>query len=349
VPLLSWPFLPNENRSARVIARSLIGASGSGKSTFAKKHFRWSGVLSSDFCRGLVSDDENNQAATNAAFEVLHFIATKRLKAGLLTVVDATNVQPEARKPLIVLAREFHCLPVAIVFDLPEDICQQRNVTRSDRPFGKHVVRQQTQQLRKSLRTLEREGFRHVYVLSSVEEIEEAEIERQPLWNNRKNDHGPFDIVGDVHGCFDELSELLAKLGYREHEGCYRHAEGRKAIFLGDLVDRGPGVPEVVALVTKMIESGQALCVPGNHDSKFVRAVRGSNVKVAHGLAESLSQFEERERLSPGVTVAAADFLHGLVSHYVLDGGNLVGRARRSERRNAGTRFRQSPRVLFIR
>src|SRR6059058_512911 len=90
----------------------LIGASGSGKSTFARRHFKPTEVLSSDFCRGLVSDDENSMEATNDAFEVLHFIAAKRMTAARLTVVDATNVQPEARKPLIALAREYHFLPV---------------------------------------------------------------------------------------------------------------------------------------------------------------------------------------------------------------------------------------------
>src|SRR2546428_734743 len=102
----------------------LIGPSGSGKSTFARKHFLPTEVLSSDACRALVSDAENNQAVTNDAFDVLHFIAGKRLALGRLTVIDATNVQPEARKPLVALARQHHCLPVAIVLNLPEKICQ---------------------------------------------------------------------------------------------------------------------------------------------------------------------------------------------------------------------------------
>src|ERR671933_1651915 len=105
----------------------LIGPSGSGKSTFARQHFKTTEVLSSDFCRALVSDDENDQAATKDAFEVLHFVAGKRLAAGRLTVVDATNVQPEARKPLVALAREHHVLPVAIVLNLPERLCHERN------------------------------------------------------------------------------------------------------------------------------------------------------------------------------------------------------------------------------
>src|SRR5260221_14025085 len=105
----------------------LIGVSGSGKSTFARKHFKATEILSSDYCRGLVSDDENSQAATNDAFELLHFIARKRLAAGKLTVADATNVQAESRRPLVEIAREFHCLPVAIVLDLPERMAHDRN------------------------------------------------------------------------------------------------------------------------------------------------------------------------------------------------------------------------------
>jgi protein phosphatase len=136
----------------------LIGPSGAGKSSFARKHFLPTETLSSDACRGLVSDDENNQAATTDAFEVLHFVAAKRLAAGRLTVVDATNVQPEARRPLVALARQFHCLPVAIVFDLPEKVCHERNRDRPERDFGSHVVRQQSSQLRRSLRGLGKEG-----------------------------------------------------------------------------------------------------------------------------------------------------------------------------------------------
>src|SRR5690606_20671278 len=121
----------------------LIGPSGSGKSTFARKHFLPTEVLSSDYCRGLISDDENDQAATLDALEVLHYVAAKRLARGRIVVVDATNVQPEARKPLVELARRYHCLPVAVVLNMPEDVCHERNRQRDDRNFGPHVVRQQ--------------------------------------------------------------------------------------------------------------------------------------------------------------------------------------------------------------
>ena len=192
----------------------LVGTSGSGKTTFARRHFLPTEILSSDYCRGLVSDDENDQGATGAAFEVLHFIAGKRLAAGRLTVVDATSVRPEDRKPLVELARRHHMLPVALVFDLPEALCQERNRSRPDRDFGAHVIRNQRQSLRRSLRGLEREGFRHVTVFDSQAQVDAATLVREPLWNNRKAESGPLDIIGDVHGCYDELHELLLSLGY---------------------------------------------------------------------------------------------------------------------------------------
>ncbi len=303
----------------------LIGPSGSGKSTFARKHFLPSEILSSDYCRYLVSDDENNQAVTKDAFEVLKFIAAKRLAAAKLTVVDATNVQSDARKPLVELARQFHVLPVAIVLNLPERLCGDRNRDRANRSFGPHVVRNQSQELRRSLRGLEREGFRHLHILDSQEAVDAAVIERQPLWNNRKFDSGPFDIVGDVHGCFDELVDLLGHLGYAitEARGDYHITppEGRKAVFVGDLVDRGPNVVGVLRLVMAMAESGVALCVPGNHDLKLVRKLRRKDVQITHGLAETLEQLQSE---LPEFQDKVAQFLDGLVSHYVLDGGKLV-------------------------
>ena len=306
----------------------LIGASGSGKSTFAHAHFQRTEVLSSDFCRGLVSDDENDQGATDDAFAVLHFIASRRLAAGRLTVIDATNVEPESRKPLLALARQYHCLAVAIVFDLPQKLCEERNQQRPDRDFGPHVIRRQSIRLRRSLSGLKREGFQYVFVLSSPEQVEVVEIERRPLWTNLKHEHGPFDIIGDVHGCFDELRELLRELGYEVNydDGAVpsfhvQHPQGRKVIFLGDLVDRGPNSTGVLYLAMEMVASGAALCVPGNHDVKLLRKLKGKDVQLTHGLAGTLQQFEEE---SAEFREQVATFLDNLVSHYVLDDGRLV-------------------------
>ncbi len=298
----------------------LIGTSGSGKSTFAKEHFLPTEVLSSDYFRGLVSDDENDQAASAEAFDALHFIAAKRLKAGRLTVIDATNVQPDARKPLVALARAHHCLPVAIVLDLPPSLARERNRGRENRTFGDHVIDNQHRMLRRSLRHLKKEGFRHVHLLDSVEAIASARIVRTPLWNNKKTEHGPFDIIGDIHGCHDELTELLATLGYPS-DPTAPHPAGRRVIFLGDLVDRGPNIVGVLRRVMSMVESGGALAIPGNHEQKLVKLLDGKSVRLTHGLEQTKA---ELEREPDDFKQTLRTFLDSLVSHYVLDDGNLV-------------------------
>jgi protein phosphatase len=304
---------------------ALIGVSGSGKSTFASKHFKPTEVLSSDFYRALVSDDVNDLDATSDAFEALYFVAGKRLAAGKLAVVDATNVQPQARKPLIELAKEHYVLPVAIVFNVPEKVSQDWNRMRPDRNLPPRVIKRQLDQLRRAMRGLEREGFRYVHILTSPGEIDAVEIERQRLWVDKRDEHGPFDIVGDVHGCLDELIELLTQLGYtvgKQNGGFDVQAPaGRRAVFVGDLVDRGPNTPGVLRLVMNMVACGDAICVPGNHENKLLRALRGRKVTVSHGLAESLAQLEaEPEEFRKEVI----DFLDGLLSHYVFDDGRLV-------------------------
>jgi protein phosphatase len=304
----------------------LVGATGSGKSTFARTHFTPTEVMSSDFCRGLVADDENDQSASRDAFEVLRFIAGKRLAAGRLTVVDATNVQPEVRRDLVALAREHDVLPVAIVLDLPEKLCAERNAGRPDRDFGPHVLRRQHGQLRRGLKNLPREGFRTVHVLRSADEVRAAAITRTKLYADLRHETGPFDVIGDVHGCLAELEQLLDKLGYEiDRDGAGRPVNAshpaRRAVFLGDLVDRGPNTPGVLRLVMGMVAAGTALCVAGNHEVKLARALRGRNVRRSHGLDASLEQLD----LEPGeFRDQVAAFIDALISHYVLDGGRLV-------------------------
>ncbi|MBM7515651.1 polynucleotide kinase-phosphatase [Nocardioides nitrophenolicus] len=305
----------------------LVGVSGSGKSTFARAHFRPTEVVSSDFCRGLVADDENDQSATPDAFDVLHYIVGTRLRRGLLTVVDATNVQQAARAELVRLAKSHDVLVDAIVLDVPESVAVERNASRPDRAFGRHVITRQQRDLKRSLGRIRKEGFRRVHVLRGVAEIAAATIERERSWNDLREVTGPFDVIGDVHGCASELRTLLAELGWRltyDASGAATgasHPEGRRAVFVGDLVDRGPDTPGVLRLVMGMVAAGTALCVSGNHEAKLVRALRGANVKVAHGLAESLDQLAAQPE---GFRERALAFMDGLISHYVLDGGRLV-------------------------
>jgi polynucleotide kinase-phosphatase len=306
---------------------ALVGISGSGKSTFARQHFKPTQVLSSDYFRGLIADDENDQSASGDAFDVLHYVAGKRLAAGRLTVVDATNLQPHARAGLIKVAREHDVLPVAIVLDVSEALAWERTEGRPDRTFGRQVLTRMHRDLRRSYNQLAREGFRKVHVLRGPEEIAAAEIGYEKLFNDKREVTGPFDIIGDVHGCRLELETLLLSLGWsivRDEAGRpvnAVHPSARTAIFVGDLVDRGPDSPGVLRLVMGMVAAGTAICVPGNHEQKLARKLNGRNVQVTHGLAETLEQLDREE---PAFLKEVQTFIDSLVSHYVLDGGKLV-------------------------
>lgn len=307
----------------------LIGSTGSGKSTFAAKHFLPTEVISSDYCRALVSDSETDQGVTGDAFDLVREIAGKRLKNRKLAVIDATNVRSADRKSWIALARQWHALPVAIVFDPGIDVCIERNKTRPERAFGGQVVHRMVSEVRRGLGGLQREGFRQVWKLTSVESIDTATVARQPLWTDKRNDAGPFDIIGDVHGCAEELQTLLSKLGYQlewsddhgERTVAVKPPEGRKAIFVGDLVDRGPNSPDVLRIAMSMTAAGTAYAVQGNHDRKFGRWLAGRKVTIAHGLQQTIDQVEGQDR---GFRETLPKFLDGLRSHVWLDGGRLA-------------------------
>lgn len=306
---------------------ALVGASGSGKSTFARERFGAYEVVSSDVCRGMVSDDETSQDATKDAFDLLGVIVGKRLARGLLTVVDATNAQRDARRHVLDLARANDVLPVAIVLDLPEAVCLERNAGRGERMLPPRVVKRQADLVRKAVRGLQREGFRTVHVLRTPEEVEQAVLRRVPLRSDLRRLHGPFDVIGDVHGCRSELESLLGALGYalaRDADGRpvdAVHPEGRTVVFLGDLVDRGPDSPGVLRLAMGMHAAGHALVVPGNHENKLVRALDGRAVTLSHGLETTMAQLSEQD---PTFRAEVRDWLDGLVSHLLLDDGRLV-------------------------
>ena len=315
----------------------LMGPSGAGKSTFGRRHFLPSEVVSSDHCREMVCDDEGSQEANVEAFKILHMVVEARLKLGRFTVVDATNVEPEARRPLIALAKKYHAFAVAVVLDLPAELCIARNDNRVGRPQSQRYVEKQALNLRQSLKRLEKDGVRYVHIFKTPEAIESLTIEKQRLWTNRRDDHGLFDLIGDIHGCCDELRDLLAGLGYcaesvsvdttkngiitEDTSEIYRHPEGRRVIFLGDFVDRGPKVLETAKLVMNMTAAGTALCVPGNHEVKLLKHLDGRQVRVSHGLEQSIAEFSAAP---PEFVPQFREFLRGLVSHYVLDRGRLV-------------------------
>ncbi len=143
-----------------------------------------------------------------------------------------------------------------------------------------------------------------------------------PSQCHRPIDAGPFDIIGDVHGCADELEELLRRLGYLcDAAGWWSHPDGRTVVFLGDLVDRGPRIIDTLRTAMRMVAAGTALCVAGNHEVKLRQKLAGVDIPVAHGLDRSLAELDA----APGdLRQEVQRFLEGLASHHVLDGGRLV-------------------------
>ena len=314
----------------------LVGASGSGKSTFAARHFAPTEVVSSDRCRAWVADDENDQSATADAFAVLHQLVGLRLARGRLTVVDATNVQASAREHLVASARRAGLPATAIVFDLPDGVLEARRSARRDRTISPDAVARQRDQLRGGLEGIAHEGFAAVHVLREPTQVDGAAVRRVPLPPDRRDARGPFDVIGDVHGCTDELCELLVRLGYQEvpedappawdaafatPAPRWRHPEGRRVVFVGDLVDRGPRIVDALRIAMRMHVDGTALAVVGNHDDKLLRHLRGHAVHVAHGLERTLA---ELDGAPPPFRTAVRVFLGGLPTHLVLDGGQLV-------------------------
>lgn len=294
----------------------VIGTSGSGKSTFCR-NFLPTEVLSSDTFRGFVCDDEDSLDVSKHAFEALHFMLSKRLELGKLAVIDATNVQRESRAPLLALANKWHALRVAIILDTPETLCRERNELRPNRQFGAHVIRNQRADLRRTFGNLKSERYHKVYYVKP-EDANDIEIVREPIWSRRPGEHGPFDIIGDVHGCMIELRELLTKLGWDLSP--LSHPDNRKLVFVGDLVDRGPDSVGALKFVMNAVAEGKALCVPGNHDIKLMRALKGKQVSQNHGLAETLAELEQE---TPEFRQEVATFLDGLVSHALMDDGKL--------------------------
>jgi protein phosphatase len=300
----------------------LCGPSGSGKSTWARKHFLSTQIVASDECRAMILDDAASQVANEDAFALFHTIIAQRLKHRRFTVADSTALKPKARADLLALARTWKVPAIVVAFDVPLDEAIRRDARRDGRTVGERVVTRHCQQFQQALVELKKEKSLGALHVLTPEAMDASRVERvKPATEGTH-----FDVIGDIHGCFEELQELFEKLGYVVREdGLPRHPDGRLPVFVGDLTDRGPHSPEVLRLAIELVAAQAALFVPGNHDAKLFRMLRGATVQKTHGLDLTDAQLRAlpdttRERL----TTDALAFLEPQPCYVVLDGGRLV-------------------------
>jgi len=317
----------------------LIGPRGVGKSRFAARHFDPGQVVSLPQMRKMVCDQPDLLEATNDAAELQALLVEMRLAWGRFTVVDSTNLRFRNRQNLLTLARKFHAPVVAIVFDLPES-ARAHGERLSGLPsflpgipdnLTVEPLEEQLASLKDALPRLGQEGFHRVYLFSTPEERDQAEIQIQKLPCNRKEHQGPFDLIGDVHGCCDELESLLGLLGYRREAiaECpgftWRHPEGRMAVFVGDILDRGPRILDTYRLVRSMILARTALAVQGNHELKVYRHFKAAKPEPRPSILQTLREIEQEDPGTQRETIRElVEFIEGLPHHLVLDGGRLV-------------------------
>ncbi|MBA3826961.1 MAG: AAA family ATPase [Ktedonobacterales bacterium] len=300
----------------------LIGPASSGKSTWAHAHFEPTQVVSTDGCRALIADDENDQEATRDALRLFHRIITERLKRGLPTVADSTALAAGAREELLRDAALYHRPVVAVVFAMPMDVQQFWNAQRPRRA-PPPVLSEHRQALQHTLHAICDEGFSQIVILHSPEEMQRLIVRIGSF--SPENDVGPFDIIGDVHGCYDELSALLRELGYVPHGDGWAHPQRRRAIFVGDLADRGPRNVAVWRTVIDMCEHGNALLVIGNHDNKLMRWLMGRPVRIGKGLLSTISEIESLPEPEQSVFRARLlSLLRSTPGYLLLDRERLV-------------------------
>lgn len=306
----------------------LIGPAGSAKSTFAARWFTQAEVVSSNDRAGAVSDADGQQPVSADASDAVRDTVEERLKRRQLTVIVAANLTASERKQWIEIAHRWHAPPVAIVLDPDVKVCTARDSDWISPDFDAVALRTASE-IRKCLRGLQREGFGQVWILPSAAAIDEARVSRRPLRTDKRGEHGPFDIIGDVHGCVAELESLLERLGYKvswqggagERQVCVVSPQGRKLVLVGDLVDRGPRSPDVLRIAMAAVGSGAGLVIQGNHDNKLRRWLDGRNVKIGPGLRECINQLSHE---TDAFKAKSKAFLCDLPSHYWLDAGRLT-------------------------
>ncbi|HEV8122464.1 MAG TPA: AAA family ATPase [Candidatus Polarisedimenticolia bacterium] len=304
----------------------MIGPAASGKSTFCRRHFPSQAVISSDDCRAAVCGDPADQHATPAAFRLAHERLEARLQRRRLAVLDATSLEPQARAQALAIAARQHLPAIAVVLDAPAALCRKRAATRATVPLGPEVIGRHVAGLRRALPALPREGFAAVHHLKGEAAIAAARVRLSPLACDRREERGPFDVIGDVHGCARELAALLLRLGYRRRgSGPFVHPLGRRAVFIGDLVDRGPRCLDAASIAMGMVEAGTGLAVLGNHDLDLAERFAGQGGLPGPGTEVTLGQLaaappEERRRFRRRF----AAYVASRPSHLLLDAGRLA-------------------------
>lgn len=301
----------------------LVGTAGAGKSTFAQKNFPRNMSVSTDECREILCGSRRNQKISEDAFDLFYFITEKRLKNSYPTIVDSTALYRKNRQRLREIADSYQFSTTLIFFDLSLEECLQNDQGRTF-SVGEEVIKRQFRSLQKAKEQLEEESYDHIVVLKSREEIDNLSIRLTDSLVERK-DKGPFDIIGDIHGCYEMLVSLLDKLGYQKGEFTYTHPQGRKIIFLGDICDRGEENVKVFDLVYSMWQHKVAYYVPGNHCDKLYRYLLGQDVKLLHGLDKTVYEYENLTKLAQEKFRENFQELFSCSPYYLIfDDGKLV-------------------------
>jgi predicted kinase len=310
----------------------LMGPPAAGKSTFAAKCFRPSEVISLDQLRLMISDDAHDAGSGAAAAGLMYQIIAERLSRRLLTVIDTTGLTPGEHDKFFLIAKQHQADIRFIAFDIHKKICLARNALRSQ-PVPEDILIAYAKAMKDAINVCGQDKRYYPFtVFRSVEEVDRAVVERIPLECDARDLTGPFDIVGDIHGCREELEHLLVTLGYEMRPDAdiadrlvWSHPEGRTMIFVGDFTDRGPDSPGVMQIVMNMVDAGTGLAVLGNHDEKFRRQLEGRHIQVGTALQGTLEQFDA---LPENVRDALFDrmriFFNQLPVHLWLDHGKLV-------------------------
>lgn len=302
----------------------LCGPAASGKSTFARRYFPPEWVVSSDQCRKMVCGDEANQAASADAFSLLYEIVERRLKWGQMTVVDATSLSPIARHRLLELAHRYDFQPVALLFNIDLETCQRWDENRS-RKVGLEILTRQMEKLAAAQAQIKSEGFYKVFALER-EDLDSSKIVLVPL-RVESVPPPPYDILGDIHGCADELEAMLIRLGYKQDEkGIWQTPSERTLVFIGDLTDYGEKSVEVVWMVHSLMEQMKVVYIAGDHCQRLYDYLTGKQkLENGGGFETTLAQLHhlddsEREKWIQ----TFINLFRRALPYAMLDGGKLI-------------------------